>query len=176
MAEWFALSVSPLELFVRGTAMYWFLLLLFRFVTRRDIGAVGLNDVLLLVLIADAAQNGMSGDYRSITDGVILVSTIVGWNLLVDWATYRFAGLRRLLEPAPLALVVAGKVQRRNLRRELISIEELNAKLREQGVEDLAQVKLACMESDGSISVIRFEPDRAGPGAAGAPAQRHLGG
>src|SRR5262245_57214945 len=78
---WFALE-SPLEMVVRGSAMYWFLFLLFRVVIRRRVGAVGIGDVLLLVIIADAAQNAMAGEYRSVSDGIVLVSTIVGWNLL----------------------------------------------------------------------------------------------
>jgi len=71
-SELFGLSVSPLETIVRGTAMYWFLFLLFRVIVRRRVGAVGISDILLLVIIADASQNAMSGDYTSITDGCIL--------------------------------------------------------------------------------------------------------
>jgi len=60
--ELFGLSVSPFELIVRGTVVYWFLVLTFRFVLRRDAGSVGLADILLLVIIADAAQNAMAGE------------------------------------------------------------------------------------------------------------------
>ena len=62
--EIFGLSVSPLELIVRGSAMYLFLFVLFRVVIRRRVGAVGMADILVLVIIADAAQNGMSGEYQ----------------------------------------------------------------------------------------------------------------
>jgi len=149
------LTVNPIELIVRGTLMYWFLFLMFRFVLRRDVGSLGLADVLLLVLVADASQNAMAGGYESVTDGVILVATIAGWNWLFDWAAWRFDAVRRFLEPPPLALVRNGRVLRANLRREMIPLPELQAKLREQGVEDIAQVKLAVMESDGGVSVIR---------------------
>ncbi len=82
-SELFGLSVSPMELVVRGTAMYWFLFALFRIVIRRRVGAVGMGDILVLVIIADAAQNGMSGEYRSVTEAFILVGTIIGWNALI---------------------------------------------------------------------------------------------
>ena len=164
MSSLFEFTVSPLELIVRGTTMYWFLFFVFRFVARRDVGAVGIGDILLLVIIADAAQNAMSGEYQSIADGMVLVSTLVGWNLALDWATYSIPAVRRVLEPSPLPLVVRGKINRRNLRRELITHEELLAKLREKGVEHLEQVKLACMESDGEISVLQ-EDSGSGPGA-----------
>lgn len=158
MPDWgalFSIGVQPLELVVRGTAMYWFLFLLFRFVLRRDVGSIGIADVLLLVLIADAAQNAMAGSYESITEGCLLVATIVGWNWLMDFATWRFASLRRLLEPRPLPLVRDGQLLRRNMRREFITVEELMSQLRQHGLDSLEQVKTAIMENDGQISVIR---------------------
>ena len=159
-AQLFALSVSPLELVIRGSVIYWFLFLIFRFLNPRDIGTLGFGDVLLLVLIADAAQNAMAGEYKSITDGCILVGTIIGWNFLLDWAAYRFPIFRRLAEPRPMTLVRNGRIERRNLRREFITVDELTAKLREHGIEHLQDVKLACVESDGEISVIRARGDQ----------------
>ena len=161
MPEWqelFALSVSPWELIIRGTAVYWFLVLVFRFVCRRDVGSVGMADILLLVIIADAAQNAMAGDYRTITDGFILVSTIIGWNLAIDWLAFHSPRVRRVFEPKALPLVIEGRIQWRNLRRELISKEELLGKLREHEVADVKDVKAAYMESDGAISVIPNKP------------------
>jgi uncharacterized membrane protein YcaP (DUF421 family) len=151
----FGLTVSPWEMVIRGTAMYWALMLLFRFVVRRRVGAVGMSDVLLLVIIADAAQNAMAGEYRSVTDGLVLVATIIGWNVLSDWLTYRSDLARQLLEPRPLLLVDRGRVLHRNLRMELVSREELASKLREHGITDVAEVEKAYMESDGEISVIK---------------------
>ncbi|HSV36207.1 MAG TPA: YetF domain-containing protein [Ramlibacter sp.] len=153
----FQLTVHPGELVLRGTAMYWFLFLLLRFVLRRDIASIGIADLLLLVLIADAAQNAMSGGYESVTDGCILVATIAGWNWLLDLVAFRVAWVRRLVEPKPLPLIRNGTALRRNLRREMITDEELRAVLRHHGVEKLDQVKLATMEADGEISVIQFE-------------------
>jgi uncharacterized membrane protein YcaP (DUF421 family) len=154
-SELFGLSVPPLEMVVRGTAMYWFLFLLFRVVIRRRAGAVGISDILLLVIIADASQNAMSGEYKSVADGFILVATIVAWNTLIDWATYASPALQRALEPPPLPLIRRGRLLRRNLRMEFLNEEELRAKLREHGVTDYAEVKEAYMESDGQVSVIK---------------------
>lgn len=156
----FALTVPPWELVLRGSAIYWFLFVIFRFVMHRDVGALALADVLLLVLIADAAQNAMAGGYQSITDGMILISTIVGWNYLLDWAAFRFEWGRRMVEPPPMPLVLRGRVLKANLAREMMSVDELKAKLREHGVEELAEVKKAFMESDGQVTVIRYPPAR----------------
>jgi uncharacterized membrane protein YcaP (DUF421 family) len=152
--ELFALSVPAMELIVRGTSMYFFLFLLFRFFFRRDTGSIGVADVLLVVLIADASQNAMAGEYRSITDGIVLVSTIAFWNFVLDWLAYRFSIVERILEPGPLCLVRNGRVQHDNLRREFISKDELLSKVREKGFADLNAVKDVYLESSGEVSVI----------------------
>jgi len=154
LTELFGLSVSPWELIIRGSAMYWFLVVVFRFVLRPS-SAVGMADVLLLVIIADAAQNAMAGEYTSITDGIILVSTIIGWNVLIDWLSYMSPTVRNILEPRELPLVRDGQLIRRNMRRELISEAELMGKLREHGIADVKDVKAAFIERDGAISVIK---------------------
>jgi uncharacterized membrane protein YcaP (DUF421 family) len=164
----FGFTLSPLELFVRGSCVFWFLFLVFRFVLRRGVGAIGIADILVIVLIADAAQNAMAGDYRSISDGLVLVATIVGWNFLVDWAAYRSARIARILEPPPLVLVHHGQVLHRNLRSEFLSTEELMGKLREKGVESLSEVKYARLESDGEISVTRTDNGAQTPQKSGA--------
>jgi uncharacterized membrane protein YcaP (DUF421 family) len=153
--EIFGLSVSPWELVIRGTAMYLFLFAIFRLVVRRRIGAVGMADILVLVIIADAAQNGMAGEYRSVTDGAILVGTIIAWNTLIDWLNYRVPALRNWLEAPPLPLVDNGRLLHRNLRHEFVTEAELQSKLREHGISDIAEVQKAVMEADGAISVIR---------------------
>ncbi len=154
-SELFGLSVSPWELIVRGSAMYLFLFVLFRVVVKRRVGSVGMADILVLVIVADAAQNGMAGEYKSITDGFILVSTLVGWNMLIDALAFRFAALRDILEPPPLLLISDGRILWKHLRHELVSEAELQTKLREHGVRDPAEVEKAFMEPDGQITVLR---------------------
>lgn len=156
--ELFALTVSPVELFIRGSIIYLFLFAVFRTILQRDIGTVGIADVLLLVLVADAAQNAMAAEYRSVSDGLILISTILGWNLLFDYLAYRSPGWHRLLEAPEICLVRNGRIIHRNLRREFLSVDDLHAKLREHGIAELSEVRAAYMESDGTVSVIRRQP------------------
>ncbi|MFY3005389.1 DUF421 domain-containing protein, partial [Achromobacter xylosoxidans] len=96
-SEMFTFSISPLEIIIRGSIVYWFIFVLLRVAGRRDIGSFGVADMLVLVLIADAAQNAMAGEYKSIVDGLVLVSTIVGWTVIVDRAGYFFKPVGRLL-------------------------------------------------------------------------------
>jgi uncharacterized membrane protein YcaP (DUF421 family) len=151
----FEFSVSPMETIIRGSFFYWFLFLIFRFIIRRDIGAVGLADVLIIVIVADASQNAMAGEYTSISDGMILVSTLIGWNVFFDWLSYRSSWFRRFAEPPPLLLIRDGQMQLRNMRKELITEEELWSKLRQAGLTSLEQVKEAYIEADGEISIIK---------------------
>ncbi len=164
----FQFGGNPLELVVRGTLVYWFLFLLFRFVLRRDAGSMGIADILLVVLIADASQNAMAGEYTTLADGALLVCTLGGWNWLIDWAGYRFRPVRRFVEAAPVVLVRHGQLVRRNLRREMISIPELMGLLRQHGVTRLSEVRFARMEADGEVSVI-MSPAAGGESALSQP-------
>ncbi len=159
------LNVSPIELIVRGSCFYWFLFLIFRFVMRRDVGGIGVADVLLVVLIADASQNAMAGGYTSLAEGAILVATLVGWNFLLDWAAFRFRWLERIVEPRPLPLIRAGRILHRNLRAEFLTTEELQSHLRRNGVTSASEVRYACMESNGDLSVLKYEKKPADPPA-----------
>ena len=157
LAELMHFTVSPLELFLRGTIMFWFLLLIFRTILRRDIGSASITDFLFVVILGDAAQNSMIGQGSSVSDGMVLVSTLVLWNYTLDFLSYRFPKIDRLVSARKLCLVRDGKLQRRNLRKEFITADEISEKLREAGLERLDQVKLMYMESDGEISVIKRE-------------------
>jgi uncharacterized membrane protein YcaP (DUF421 family) len=152
-------NTSLLEMFVRGTVMYLGLFVLMRIIHRREPGGVGVSDLLVLVLIADAAQNGMAGDYLSVSEAFVLVVTILGWAYAVDWLTYHVPIVQRLVDQPPLPLVRNGEILQRNLRKELITRSELESLLRQQGIGDVSEVKEALMESDGHISVVRVEPD-----------------
>jgi uncharacterized membrane protein YcaP (DUF421 family) len=163
LAALFAVNVSPWELIFRGSVMYWFLFLVFRFLLRRDVGSIGVADVLLVVLIADASQNAMTADYTTLSEGLILVSTLIVWNYLLDWLVFNVKALERIIEPPPLQLVRRGRIVRKHLRAELVTVAELWSHLREAGIESLADVKSACLESDGKLSVIRFDPKKDDP-------------
>lgn len=150
----FRVDVALAEIFVRGTLVYLGLFAYFR-ILRREAGGLGISDVLVVVLLADAAQNAMSGGYASVTEGAMLVATIAFWDYLIDFAAYRFPALRRIALPKPLLLVRNGKVMDRNLRREMITHEELRALLREHGVSGPHEVRTAFLECDGRVSVVK---------------------
>jgi uncharacterized membrane protein YcaP (DUF421 family) len=155
--EMFVPTHSIASVILRGTLTYIMLFMILRFLLKRQSGVIGIADLLVIVLIADAAQNAMAHEYKSITEGAILVLTIVFWNYAIDWLGFRFPSLQRLTRPPPLLLIKDGKMLFRNMRREMITSEELNSQLRQQGVETCSEVKTAYIEGDGSISIIRYD-------------------
>jgi Predicted membrane protein len=155
----FVPTLSIAEIFLRGTVIYLLLFMLLR-VLRREAGAISVSDLLVVVLVADAAQNAMASDYKSITEGVLLVGTIVGWDYFLNWLGYRSRWVHNLLRPAPLPLIKDGRLLRRNLRQELITTDELMSELRQQGVESVDAVRRCYLEGDGHFSVITDQGEK----------------
>lgn len=153
LAAIFIPKLNLFELVIRGTLVYLVLFFLLR-LFRRNSGNIGIADLLVIVIIADAAQNAMGSKYESVTEGVVLVGTILFWNFMLDWLPYHFPSIKRLIEPAPLLLIKDGRLMHRNLRVEMITKDELQAQIREQGLEKFEQVKICYLEGDGKISVV----------------------
>jgi uncharacterized membrane protein YcaP (DUF421 family) len=154
--DWGALFIpsgSLLEIFIRGTVVYIALFLAMRFLPRRTIGAMGPSDLLVVVLIADAVQNGMAGDYRSITEGLALVGVIFCWAFVIEWLDLRFPGWH-LAEAPPKKIIANGRLLHENMKREQITEDEVMSQLRQHGQESPKSVVSAFIEGDGSFSVI----------------------
>ena len=103
--EWAELLIpthSLAEMMLRGTVMYLCLFLILRFVMLRQSSTIGIADILVIVVIADAAQNGFAKEYKSLPEGVVLVLTIVFWDMSLNWLGYHFKIFERLLAPLPL--------------------------------------------------------------------------
>lgn len=144
-----------LELFLRGTVMYLVIFVLLRVVVRREVGGIGMTDILVIVLIAEVAGNGISDSFQSVIESTVLVGTVLFWSTLIEWLQSRYPAFERLVRDPKLKLIDNGRLLRRNMRQEFVSEEELMAQLREKGLEDCRDVKAAYMEADGRISIIR---------------------
>ena len=151
----FVPAIGLAEIVVRGSLMYLGLFVILRIMARRQAGHFGPADLLVIVLIADAAQNGLGKDYGSVTEGLALVLTIVAWEYLLDWISWRFPSTRPYLTPPSLTLIRDGRLIPRNLSKEMITEEELKSQLREQNVENYGDIKLATLEGDGRLSVLK---------------------
>ena len=155
LSKLFVPTVPLIEAFLRGTITYLSLFAILRLLAQRGaVASASLTDLLVLVLISEAAQNAVAADYTSIADGVILVAIVVFWSYAVDWLSYRFRPIRRFAYPRPEKLIDNGEFLRENMKRELITEEQLRGQLRVQGIEDVEGVKEASIERNGQISVI----------------------
>jgi uncharacterized membrane protein YcaP (DUF421 family) len=156
--EWNALFIptySILEMILRGTLTYLLLLLIMRFFASRQTGSIGLSDIMVIVVIADVAQNAFSRQYESITEGVVLILTIVLWDRALDALAFRFPVVDRFIHPRPVILIRNGRLFRKTLEAHAITLDELHGQLREEGVEKVGDVRRATLESDGTISVVK---------------------
>ena len=164
--QMFVPDLSLPETFLRASAIYLSLIVLFRVIMKRQSGSMGLPDIMLVVLVSECVSNSLSANANSIPNGLAAVFGLLFWNYVLDRFAYRWPWLERRLEPQPLELVRDGVPNRANLEAEGITDEELAAQLRLAGLDDVAKVKVATIESEGQVSVIpKDEPEP----AAGAP-------
>lgn len=157
--DWTTLFVpqnSILEVIARGTCIYLLLFVVLRFFMNRQAGAIGIPDLLVVVLIVEATTDAL-GRNESVTEAALLVVTVMGWSYFLQWLGWRFPALEFIISSPKVKLIENGKVLRRNMRRELVTDEELASMLRSQGIESVDKVKAAFIEGSGDISVICFD-------------------
>ena len=151
--EMFVPSSSVAEIVLRGTIIYLMLFLTMRFLPRRTIGSMSASDLLIVVLIADAVQNGMSDEYKSVTEGLALAGTIIAWATFIDWLDCKFPHWH-LASGKEIPVLEKGKVLKDRLDRQFMTEDELLSQLRLHGQDSPATVRKAYLEGDGHISVI----------------------
>jgi uncharacterized membrane protein YcaP (DUF421 family) len=150
---WHLQNVQWWEFVVRASVVYLSVIALLRVGGKRQVGQMGMGQLVALLLISNAVQNAMSGNDGSLTGGIILASVIMFWSFLFEVLTAKSKRVENLLQGSPTTLVCEGRVLHGALRREHLSVSEVRAALRKQGIHDLADVEEAVLESDGFISV-----------------------
>lgn len=152
-------SESILELIARGSITFLLLVLLLRLVGQRESGGLGITDLLVVVLMADAASAGMTGNADTIGDGLVLAATMLFWSVTLDGIAYRWPAIAHLVKARPRPLVLDGRLDRRVMRREFITEEEVLTQLRLHGYSDIDMIARAYLEPNGMISIVP-KPDR----------------
>ena len=154
----FKIETAVLELIIKGSVVYLGILLLFRVLPRRTGGEMAMMDLIFVLLIAEAATHSLGG-YSTITEGFIVIGTMMAWNYLFNFLSYHIPFVEKLVSPPHLQIIKNGKLLKRNMRREYLTEEELTDHLRLEGIDDVAEVKAAYVEGDGKISVIARKKD-----------------
>ena len=148
-----------LEIVARTAIVYVLLLAGVRLAGKREIGQITPFDLVVLLLVSNAVQNAMTGPDTSVTGGFVAASTLLVLNFGVALVRMRSRRFQRWVEGVPVVLVAHGEIQHRSLLRERITPDDLMAVLREHEVQELERVEMAMLEIDGTVSVIRCEPD-----------------
>lgn len=144
-----------LELIVRPTIVYFFLLACLRLFARRQVSRFGLSDILILFLLATTVRHGLTGRYLGVGDALIVASTILLWDWLLNMLSYHSRVIRWLVRGRAILVVRAGEIVEDAAHRERLSRDDIMEKLREHGVAELSGVREAYVEPDGKFSVIR---------------------
>jgi uncharacterized membrane protein YcaP (DUF421 family) len=143
-----------MELVIRATVVYWFLWLVVRGTGKRSLSELTPLDLLLIVVIGDMAQQGVTQEDMSITGAVLTVSVFVVWTLLADALARRSQSAQRLLAGEPVIILRNGEPVTDRLERERLTLTDLTEAARMEGIRDLADVEFAVLETDGRFSFI----------------------
>lgn len=144
-----------MDIVLRAVAVFAFLLVLTRVIGRRELSSLQPLDLILLIILGDAVQQGLTQDDYSLTGAFLAIGTIAILQVFVSWVGYRFKATRVLLDGEPIVVVQDGKVIERNLRRERLTPEEIAEAARAQNIAQLSEVKYAILETNGTISFIK---------------------
>jgi uncharacterized membrane protein YcaP (DUF421 family) len=141
-----------MDLVFRTVFVFLLIFVVTRAVGRRELSSMEPFDMILLVVIGDLVQQGVTQSDYSLTGATTVISTLALLVVFTAWLSFRVRRLRPLLEGEPVVLVVDGRVLERNLRRERMTVEELEAEGRLQQVDSLDEVRFAVLETNGKIS------------------------
>jgi uncharacterized membrane protein YcaP (DUF421 family) len=155
----FVPSLPILEKIIRPIIVYFFLVLVFRLSGKRELVQLNPFDLVVLLTISNTVQNAIIGDDNSLAGGMIGATSLVISNYLVVRFLYDHRKLDQIVEGRPDVLIQGGRIRKQNLKRELITMAQLEAAARKQGFSSLAEVDQCILEPGGTLSFIGKKPD-----------------
>jgi uncharacterized membrane protein YcaP (DUF421 family) len=143
-----------MDISLRAIALFFFILLLTRTMGKRELSSLAPFDIILLVVLGDAIQQGLTQDDYSVTGALIAITTLALLQRATTYVSFRFGFMRRLLEGEPVVIVQDGRLIESNLRRERLTPAEVSEEARLNQIDSLERVKWAVLEPNGHISFI----------------------
>ena len=143
-----------MDLVIRAVVIFFFIFLITRVAGRRELSSLQPFDLILLVVLGDLVQQGITQSDESVTGTLIVISTISLLSVAVSWISFRVPRTRVVTQGEPIVLVQAGRPIERNLRRERITLEDIEEEARGIQIGSLADLEWAILEDDGHISCI----------------------
>lgn len=145
---------SLTDVAIRTGIIYVVIVLGLKLLGKKELSQISIVDLVFILLISNAVQNAMVGENTSLEGGIIAAAVLLTINFIFRYINYRSSRFRAVIEGEPVLLIYEGKLIKKHLDQEKITLEELMAVLREHGVEEIKSVKLAMLEIDGNISVV----------------------
>jgi uncharacterized membrane protein YcaP (DUF421 family) len=146
------------DIALRALVLYAFIVFVMRVIGRRELSSMTPFDLILLIILGDAIQQGLTQDDYSVTGALIAVSSIATLQVLTSYLSFRSERARKVLEGLPIVLVDRGKLVEENLDRERMTADEVAAEMRAHEIGSLDEVEWATLESNGSVSFIKKQP------------------
>jgi uncharacterized membrane protein YcaP (DUF421 family) len=143
-----------MDIALRAVFLYAFVVFLVRIMGRRELSSLSAVDLVLLVVLGDAIQQGLTQDDYSVTGAVIAISTIAAVQVFSSYLSFRSRRVRRVLEGEPIVIVQDGKLIDRNMHRERLTLDEVIEQMRRQQIGSVDDVAWGILESDGNMSFI----------------------
>ena len=143
-----------MDLVIRTAAVFLLIFVITRVIGRRELSSLEPFDLILLVVIGDLVQQGVTQSDYSVTGAFLVISTLCLLTVLFSYLSFKFPRLRPTLDGEPLVLIEDGEIIQKNLRRERLAVEELAAQARLQQIAQLSDVRFAVLETNGNISFI----------------------
>ena len=144
-----------MDLVFRAIFLFFFMYVLTRLIGRRELSSLEPFDLILLIVLGDAIQQGLTQDDYSVTGAVLVIGTFALLQVFTSYVSFRLPRLRPILEGEPIIVVQDGEPIERNLRRERVTVDEVAAEARKQQIESLDEVKWAVIETSGEITFIK---------------------
>jgi uncharacterized membrane protein YcaP (DUF421 family) len=144
-----------MDISLRAIALFLFVLVLTRVMGRRELSSLAPFDLIVLIVLGDAIQQGLTQDDYSVTGALIAITTITLMQRVTSFVSFRFPFMRRVLEGEPIVIVQDGQLIERNIRRERLTPADVSEEARLQQIDSLEKVKWAVLEPNGSISFIQ---------------------
>ena len=143
-----------MDIALRALFLYAFVVFLMRVIGRRELSSLSAIDLVLLIVLGDAIQQGLTQDDYSLTGAVIAISTIAALQVASSYLSFRSRRARRILEGEPVVIVEGGKLIERNMKRERLTEDEVAEEMRAQQIASVEDVQWGILESNGTISFI----------------------
>jgi len=143
-----------MDLVIRATVIFFFIYLITRVVGKRELSTMEPFDLILLIVTGDLVQQAITQSDYSVTGALTVISTIALLTVFVSWVNWRFRRMRSVLEGQPVVLVENGKMIEPNMKRERITVEDIESEGRQQQITDIGDIRWALLETNGRISII----------------------